>query len=160
MPAVCHCLVKANLYTTVVVAVLQAVNIGASLAAQCFCEDTVCICKVCTGVGILHVVTPGVHRGRCCTSYALHYQGFVVALNDFRPLDAARIIFTKTCCIPLHFTGYASGSQAFCNSNLTLQVSTICRVVSILSLLCQCGQRCFNFSLALHVDICVISGQD
>ena len=101
MPAVCCSLVIANLYAVVCVAVLQALNIGAGLAAQCFCEHAVFIRHVCTGVGVLHVVAPGVQRGGCCASYALHNKGFVIAFDDLVPVYTVKIILALAVFIPV-----------------------------------------------------------
>ena len=161
MPAICQCLVQANLYTTVGVVIFNTLNIRACLAAQCLSEDAVCICQVRTGVGVLHVVAPAVHGGGCSASYALHYQGFIVAVVNFAPFYAAGIKFSYTgCFIPLHNTCLAGRSQTFGNSYLPLQVSAICCMIGILNLFCQYSHGCFNFSLTVNIDIIAVGEQN
>ena len=163
MPAVCQSLVKANLYTTVGVVILNALNIGAGLAAQCLSKDTVFICQICTGVGVLHVVAPAVHGGSCCASYALHYQGFVIAVVNFLPVNAVLIILAYAVCIPVQLADIltcAGGCQAFGNLYLSTQVSTVRFMILIGNLLCQCCQSCFNSTLIIHGNTAVVGRQD
>ena len=139
MPAVCCCLVVANLYAIVGVAVLQSAYIGAGLAAQCFGEHTVFISQVCTGVGVLHVVTPSMQRGSCCASYALHDKGFVIAFDDLIPVYTVKIILALAVFIPVdgaQVLAYAGGGQSFGNLYLTGQVVTISLVIIVGNLLC------------------------
>ena len=163
MPAVCCSLVVANLYTVVGVAVLQALNIGAGLAAQCFCEHTVFISQVCTGVGVLHVVTPGVQGGGCCASYALHYKGFVIAFDDLTPIYTVQIILALAVFIPVdgaQVLAYAGGGQSFGNLYLTAQIFAVCGMILIGNLLCQCLQGCFNSFLIGHSNAAAVGGQN
>ena len=163
VPAVCCSLVVANLYTVVGVAVLQALNVGAGLSTQCLSEHAVFICQVCAGVGILHIVTPGVQGGGCCASYALHYKGFVVAFNDLRPVYTVKVIFALAVFIPMQSADVNTlvrRGQTFCNLYLTDQVVAVCFVVLISNLLCQSLQGCFNSIFVLHVNAAVIGGQD
>ena len=161
MPAVCQSFVIANLYSAIGVVIFNTLNIGACLAAQCLSEDAVCICQIRTGVGVLHVVAPAVHGGGCSASYALHYQGFIVAVVNFAPFYAAGIKFAYTgCFIPLHSTCLAGRSQTFGNSYLTLQVSAICCMIGILNLFCQYSHGCFNLSLTVNIDIIAVGEQN
>ena len=164
MPAVCQSLVIANLYAIVGVAVLQTAYIRAGLAAQSFCEHAVFISHVCTGVGVLHVVAPGVHGGGCCASYALHNKGFVVAFQNL--VAAVKNIFTFTSSfIPLHrasdFLACTRRSQAISNLYLTSQIIAVIRIICVSKFLSQCTQNLFDIRLAVHVDVArVVSRQD
>ena len=163
MPAVCCSLVIANLYAVVCVAVLQALNIGAGLATQCFSEHAVLVCHVCTGVGVLHVVTPGVQRGCCCASYALHNKGFVIAFDDLIPVYTVQIILTLAVFIPVdgaQVLAYAGGGQSFGNLYLTAQIFAVCGMILIGNLLCQCLQGCFNSILIGHGNAAAVGGQN
>ena len=148
MPAICEGFVVADLCAPVAVAVFQSADIRGGLAAKGFGKDAVFISEVCSGVGVLHVVTPAVERGGGGAPCALHDEGLVLTFFNGRfPLDAA--IDQVACLI---FEGNqsgldAGGGETFADLYFTSQILAIACIVPLCidGLLCQCFQGFGDF---------------